>query len=432
MKKYILYFDIIGGISGDMTLASLLDLGVPKGIFLQELNKLNMDNEFEIVINYKYENNIKGTNVNVITKEQHCHRNLIDVYDIIDNSRLNNNIKERAKEIFMIVAKAEAKVHGTTIDKIHFHEVGAIDSIVDIVGSCILLDLLNIDKVYSTSVPLGSGFIQCAHGVIPAAAPATVEILKNIPVKFNHVKGECTTPTGAAIIKTICDEFIDELDFNTKKIGYGVGHKKFEKPNILRVALAQEDEHNEVVYEIVANIDDMSSEIYSYLFEKIMDEGALDVFTESIFMKKNRPAYKISILTKKKDLNKFIKLLLTETSTFGVRYKEYNRAKLDRKFIEVDTVYGKVKVKLGYYNNKLIKLKPEYEQCKLISKTLNIELREVYNEINKSINEKINMLLKEQIDIEKNKDVKDVKEVDSKIMEIALKIVELRRQLQRL
>lgn len=393
MKKNILYFDIIGGISGDMTLASLLDLGVPKGIFLQELNKLNMDNEFEIVINYKYENNIKGTNVNVITKEQHCHRNLIDVYDIIDNSRLNNNIKERAKEIFMIVAKAEAKVHGTTIDKIHFHEVGAIDSIVDIVGSCILLDLLNIDKVYSTSVPLGSGFIQCAHGVIPAAAPATVEILKNIPVKFNHVKGECTTPTGAAIIKTICDEFIDELDFNTKKIGYGVGHKKFEKPNILRVALAQEDEHNEVVYEIVANIDDMSSEIYSYLFEKIMDEGALDVFTESIFMKKNRPAYKISILTKKKDLNKFIKLLLTETSTFGVRYKEYNRAKLDRKFIEVDTIYGKVKVKLGYYNNKLIKLKPEYEQCKLISKTLNIELREVYNEINKSINEKININL---------------------------------------
>nr|WP_308691499.1 nickel pincer cofactor biosynthesis protein LarC [uncultured Terrisporobacter sp.] len=393
MKKNILYFDIIGGISGDMTLASLLDLGVPKEIFLQELNKLNMDNEFEIEIDYKYENGIKGTKVNVITKEQHCHRNLIDVYDIIDNSRLNNNIKERAKEIFMIVAKAEAKVHGTTIDKIHFHEVGAIDSIVDIVGSCILLDLLNIDKVYSTSVPLGSGFIQCAHGVIPAAAPATVEILKNIPVKFNHVKGECTTPTGAAIIKTICDEFIDELDFNTKKIGYGVGHKKFEKPNILRVALAQEDEHNEVVYEIVANIDDMSSEIYSYLFEKIMDEGALDVFTESIFMKKNRPAYKISILTKKKDLNKFIKLLLTETSTFGVRYKEYNRAKLDRKFIEVDTVYGKVKVKLGYYNNKLIKLKPEYEQCKLISKTLNIELREVYNEINKSINEKININL---------------------------------------
>lgn len=390
MKKNILYFDIIGGISGDMTLASLLDLGVPKEIFLQELNKLNIDNEFEIEIDYKYENGIKGTKVNVITKEQHCHRNLIDIYDIIDNSKLNNSIKERAKEIFMVVAKAEAKVHGTTIDKIHFHEVGAIDSIVDIVGACILLDLLNIDKVYATAVPLGSGFIKCAHGVIPAAAPATVEILKNTPVKLNHVEGECTTPTGAAIIKTICDKFINEFNFNAKKIAYGVGHKQFEKPNLLRVALGTEDKNNEIAYEITANIDDMSSEIYSYLFEKIMDEGALDVFTESIFMKKNRPAYKISILTKEGDLNKFIELLLTETSTFGVRYKEYNRAKLDRKFIEIDTYYGKIKIKLGYYNGKLIKAKPEYEQCKLISKKLNIPIKEVYNKINASLDEEIN------------------------------------------
>ena len=390
MKKNILYFDIIGGISGDMTLASLLDLGVPKEIFLQELNKLNIDNEFEIEIDYKYENGIKGTKVNVITKEQHCHRNLIDIYDIIDKSKLNNSIKERAKEIFMVVAKAEAKVHGTTIDKIHFHEVGAIDSIVDIVGACILLDLLNIDKVYATAVPLGSGFIKCAHGVIPAAAPATVEILKNTPVKLNHVEGECTTPTGAAIIKTICDKFINEFNFNAKKIAYGVGHKQFEKPNLLRVALGTEDKNNEIAYEITANIDDMSSEIYSYLFEKIMDEGALDVFTESIFMKKNRPAYKISILTKEEDLNKFIELLLTETSTFGVRYKEYNRAKLDRKFIEIDTYYGKIKIKLGYYNGKLIKAKPEYEQCKLISKKLNIPIKEVYNKINASLDEEIN------------------------------------------
>jgi len=378
MKKYILYFDIIGGISGDMTLASLLDLGVPKGIFLQELNKLNMDNEFEIVINYKYENNIKGTNVNVITKEQHCHRNLIDVYDIIDNSRLNNNIKERAKEIFMIVAKAEAKVHGTTIDKIHFHEVGAIDSIVDIVGSCILLDLLNIDKVYSTSVPLGSGFIQCAHGVIPAAAPATVEILKNIPVKFNHVKGECTTPTGAAIIKTICDEFIDELDFNTKKIGYGVGHKKFEKPNILRVALAQEDEHNEVVYEIVANIDDMSSEIYSYLFEKIMDEGALDVFTESIFMKKNRPAYRLTVVCNEEKMGLLQKVIFTQTTTIGIRYRKEQRIVLKRQIKEIETPLGKLQVKEVEIDGEK-RCYPEYESAKKLALKHQCSLQEIYH-----------------------------------------------------
>ena len=162
MNTKILYFDIIGGISGDMTLASLLNLGVPKEIFLEELSKLNMDNEFIIEISDKFENGIKGTKVNVITKEQHCHRNLIDIYEIIDNSSLNTDIKEKSKKVFMTVAEAEANVHGTTIDKIHFHEVGAIDSIVDIVGSVILLDLLCIDKIYATSVPLGSGFIKCA------------------------------------------------------------------------------------------------------------------------------------------------------------------------------------------------------------------------------------------------------------------------------
>lgn len=389
MSKNILYFDIIGGISGDMTLASLLDLGVPDEVFLEELSKLNIDEEFEIEIDNKFENGIKGTKVNIITKEQHCHRNLIDIYNIIDNSKLNNNVKNQAKKIFMVVAEAEAKVHGTTIDKVHFHEVGAIDSIVDIVGSCILLDLLNINKVYATAVPLGSGFIKCAHGIIPAAAPATVEILKNVPIKLNYLEGECTTPTGAAIIKTICDKFVNEFSLNTKKISYGLGHKQFEKPNLLRVMLGTEDEKNEVVYEIIANIDDMSSEVYSYLFEKIMNEGALDVFTESIFMKKNRPAYKISILTKEEDLNKFIELLLTETSTFGVRYNQYNRVKLDREFIDIDTIYGIIKVKLGYFNGKLVKAKPEYEQCKLISNKLNIPIKEVYNKINIHIDEEI-------------------------------------------
>ena len=206
-EEKILYFDIISGISGDMTLATLLNLGVPKEIFLKELDKLNLNKEYKIEINDKFENGIRGTNVNVIVNEGHVHRNLIE---------------------------AEAKVHGTSIDKIHFHEVGAMDSIIDIVGSCILIDLLCIDKIYATKVPLGSGFVKCAHGIIPVPAPAVVEILKDVPVKFNNVSGECTTPTGAAIIKTMCDKFIDEIEFETKQIGYGIGHKKFEVPNMLR------------------------------------------------------------------------------------------------------------------------------------------------------------------------------------------------------
>lgn len=386
-EEKILYFDIISGISGDMTLATLLNLGVPKEIFLKELDKLNLNKEYKIEINDKFENGIRGTNVNVIVNEGHVHRNLIDIYDIIDNSTLNDKIKQNAKDIFMEVAKAEAKVHGTSIDKIHFHEVGAMDSIIDIVGSCILIDLLCIDKIYATKVPLGSGFVKCAHGIIPVPAPAVVEILKDVPVKFNNVSGECTTPTGAAIIKTMCDKFIDEIEFETKQIGYGIGHKKFEVPNMLRTFIGVKKKKN-IVWEINVNIDDMSSEIYSHIYEQILNQGALDIYTESIFMKKNRPAYKICILCKEEDLQKLINLLILETSTFGVRYHKLERRVIDRKFERINTKYGDIQIKLGYLNNKLIKATPEYEDCKIMAKRENIPLVKVFQEINYLIAEK--------------------------------------------
>lgn len=237
MEERVLYFDIINGISGDMTIASLLDLGVSKDIFLEEINKISIKDEFDIKINQKNEGGIIGTNVKVITNETHSHRNLVDIFEIIDKSNLNNNIKENAKKIFMTIGEAEAKVHGTTLEKIHFHEVGAIDSIVDIVGVSILIDLLCIDKIYAKTVPVGSGFVKCDHGIIPVPSPATIEILKNVPVKFNTVEGECTTPTGAAIIKTLSNGFIDTVEFEVKQIGYGVGDKKFEIPNLLRTVL---------------------------------------------------------------------------------------------------------------------------------------------------------------------------------------------------
>ncbi len=237
MEERVLYFDIINGISGDMTIASLLDLGVSKDIFLEEINKISIKDEFDIKINQKNEGGIIGTNVKVITNETHSHRNLVDIFEIIDKSNLNNNIKENAKKIFMTIGEAEAKVHGTTLEKIHFHEVGAIDSIVDIVGVSILIDLLCIDKIYAKTVPVGSGFVKCDHGIMPVPSPATIEILKNVPVKFNTVEGECTTPTGAAIIKTLSNGFIDTVEFEVKQIGYGVGDKKFEIPNLLRTVL---------------------------------------------------------------------------------------------------------------------------------------------------------------------------------------------------
>ena len=197
MEERILYFDIVNGISGDMTIATLLDLGISKEVFLEEINKLNLGDEFNINIQEENENGIVGTKVEVITKEVNAHRHLSDIYEIIDKSSLNEYVKENAKKIFMVIAEAEAKVHGTTIDKIHFHEVGAIDSIVDVVSACILVDLLCVDKIYATTVPVGSGFVKCDHGIMPVPAPATIEILKDVPIKLNTVKGVYNTNRGS-------------------------------------------------------------------------------------------------------------------------------------------------------------------------------------------------------------------------------------------
>ena len=390
MEERILYFDIVNGISGDMTIATLLDLGISKEVFLEEINKLNLGDEFNINIQEENENGIVGTKVEVLTKEVNAHRHLSDIYEIIDKSSLNEYVKENAKKIFMVIAEAEAKVHGTTIDKIHFHEVGAIDSIVDVVSACILVDLLCVDKIYATTVPVGSGFVKCDHGIMPVPAPATIEILKDVPIKLNTVKGECTTPTGAAIIKTLCDDFVDVLELEVKQIGYGIGHKKFEIPNILRTVLGVKKKE-EFIYEIIANIDDMSSEVYSYIYEKFINDGALDIYTQSIYMKKNRPAIKLCILCKEDDLNKFIDLMILQTSTFGIRYSKYNRVTLDRKFTKIETEYGKITVKLGYYNGQLIRITPEYEDCKNISINKNIPLNSLVNNINYLINKKFNI-----------------------------------------
>ena len=390
MEERILYFDIVNGISGDMTIATLLDLGISKEVFLEEINKLNLGDEFNINIQEENEDGIVGTKVEVITKEVNAHRHLSDIYEIIDKSSLNEYVKENAKKIFMVIAEAEAKVHGTTIDKIHFHEVGAIDSIVDVVSACILVDLLCVDKIYATTVPVGSGFVKCDHGIMPVPAPATIEILKDVPIKLNTVKGECTTPTGAAIIKTLCDDFVDVLELEVKQIGYGIGHKKFEIPNILRTVLGVKKKE-EFIYEIIANIDDMSSEVYSYIYEKFINDGALDIYTQSIYMKKNRPAIKLCILCKEDDLNKFIDLMILQTSTFGIRYSKYNRVTLDRKFTKIETEYGKITVKLGYYNGQLIRITPEYEDCKNISINKNIPLNSLVNNINYLINKKFNI-----------------------------------------
>jgi uncharacterized protein (TIGR00299 family) protein len=427
IKMKILYYDCFSGISGDMNLGALLDLGIEEKYLITELKKLRLAG-YEIKVSRDSRKGIEGTKVDVILQEHHDHhnedghehvhksskhshqhheehRNLKDIEEIIDCSELNSKVKVLSKKIFMKVAQAEAKVHGKSLYEVHFHEVGAIDSIVDIVGAAICLDYLGVDKIMSSSIELGGGFVKCAHGIIPVPAPATVEILKGIPVKFGVVPFETTTPTGAAILAANVDEFKDDKNFIINRIGYGIGNRDTEIPNVLRVMLVEEVDKsithkselghiqstaydNEAEQQIIeCNIDDMNSELYDYIIEKLFIEGALDVYLTPIIMKKGRPSVKISVLCQEDKFQKIKEILFRETTTLGVRSFKVHKTMLERRFTKVNTSYGQVTIKEAYYNGEKIKGKFEYEECKKIAQSRGIPISEVYEKLS---NERLN------------------------------------------
>lgn len=400
----ILYYDCFCGISGDMNLAALIDLGVPKEYLMQELSKLNLNYEYEIKIEKSMKLGITGTRVDVILKdklkdkihiseqashehnhEQHHHRNLKDIEEIINSSDLSDKVKKLSLDMFMKVAEAEAKVHGKTLYEVHFHEVGAIDSIVDMVGAAICLDYLKVDKIIASPVQVGGGFVKCAHGIMPVPAPATTEILKNIPINTGIVQFETTTPTGAAILAANAHEFTQKVDFSIKKIGYGIGHRDLEIPNVLRVYLGEKESTEEVEgqYILETNIDDMNPELYGYVEEKLFEVGALDVFKTPIFMKKGRPGIKLSVLTNEKVEKNVLDIIFEETTSIGVRKYKVEKIMLNREFSKVKTEYGDITIKKSYYKGKLVKYKPEYEECKAIAKEKNISIDKVYKAVYK-------------------------------------------------
>ena len=301
----VLYFDCSSGISGNMTLGALLEIVGDEKYFIQELEKLNI-NGYKIEISKKVKNGITGTYVDVILEHEHhhAHRNLNDVNEIIDNSKLEEDVKELAKKIFIRVAKAESKVHNKPLEEVHFHEVGAIDSIIDIVGTAILIHKINPDKIISSIVNDGYGFIECAHGTMSVPVPATTEIFANSNVKFRQidVDTELVTPTGAAIIAELSTNFTTLPAMTTKKIGWGAGLKDLKIPNILKVYYGDMQEENEDFVVMETNIDDCNGEVLVYTQELLFQNGALDVFFTPIFMKKNRPAYRITVACKKEDM----------------------------------------------------------------------------------------------------------------------------------
>ena len=405
----VLYYDCFCGISGDMNLGALIDLGVDKEYIIKELSKLKLDSEYKIKIEKTTKKGISGTKVDVNLSHHHhhnddhhhhgqqgSHRNLTDIEKIINDSNLSERVKTISLNMFMKVAEAEAKVHGKSLYEVHFHEVGATDSIIDFVGAAVCLDYLKVDRIMASSVQVGGGFVKCAHGIIPVPAPATVEILLGIPVKSGLVPFETTTPTGAAILAANVEVFTDKIDFSVEKVGYGIGHRELEIPNVLRVYLGsiEKDEdksedggEREEQYILETNIDDMNPEIFSYIEEKLFERGALDVFKTAIYMKKSRSAIKLSVLVKAKQENDVLDVIFRETTVLGIRKFKVEKIMLRRDFIQIKTMYGDVTVKNAYYQGKLVKYKPEYEDCKKIAKEKNIPIAKVYREVYKRIEE---------------------------------------------
>jgi len=319
------------------------------------------------------------------------HRNLNDITKIIEQSRLNEFVKNKSLEIFHKVAEAEAKIHGKSIEEVHFHEVGAIDSIVDIVGAVICIDYLKPDRIISSSVELGSGFVECEHGTFPVPAPATAEILKDIPVKYGAVQSETTTPTGAAILASFADEFTDKVHFKIRKTGYGIGTREHNIPNVLRVYMGELEVPADSGLEmhtaslIECNIDDMNPEVYGYIMDQLFEQGADDVFITPIIMKKARPASKLSVLCSPENENNLTELLLTHTTSLGVRKHKVEKTLLKREYLKIETRYGPVTLKTAIYKGKKLKSKPEYDDCIKLARKNKVPVHVIYEEIHKII-----------------------------------------------
>ncbi len=438
----ILYYDCFSGISGDMNLGAMVDLGVDAGFLAGELSKLGLDGEFSLQISKGTKSGISGTQVSVVltrSEDDTCNhpdshptaqtephptahtdphpathsqssRHLKDIRKIIGDSTISDEVKQASMAMFMRIATAEAKVHGKPVDEVHFHEVGAVDSIVDIVGAAIALDFLHVDRILCSPVQVGGGFVKCAHGMIPVPGPATVEILQGAPLRFGAVPFETTTPTGAAILAANVDAFNEKTAFTIDRIGYGLGRRDMDIPNVLRVYLgtiedkAAEDGSVEFGEEVLSNgmilrrdqfmietnIDDMNPEFYPLVEEKLFEAGARDVYMTQILMKKGRPAVKLSILADPASEKAVLDILFRETTTLGVRKFAVEKRMLRRRADTVKTQFGEIAVKYSSYDGAPERYKAEFERCKAIAKEWNITIADVYLEVEREIAKKGN------------------------------------------
>jgi hypothetical protein len=387
----IAYFDCFSGISGDMTVGALLDVGLKIETLEKELKKLGLS-DYQLEIKKVVKKGISATQFKVKIKEEGVERRFKDILTILEESKLDEEIKKETKKIFFNIAQAESKIHQKEIDKIHFHEIGGLDSIIDITSTVIGIKTLGIKEIHSSALPMGKGFIKCVHGIIPVPAPATLELLKNIPTYSGGIESEMITPTGAAIISTLAKSFGKRPLMKIERIGYGAGEKEFTIPNLLRVSIGEKILKNENLKDgyvsdeavlIETNIDDMNPEFYDYIIDKLFSQGALDVFLTPIQMKKNRPAHMLSIIVYEQNLKEILEVLFSESTTLGVRVREVKRLRLSQQNFIAETKYGKIRIKVGMFKGEIKNIAPEYEDCKKMAKQHQVPLKEIYEEVKK-------------------------------------------------
>lgn len=396
-----LYLDCFAGISGNMFLGAMLQLGVPEAYLKKELEKLPLADEFALEVRDVERKGIQSLYVEVklLPREKHhheehhhVHRRMLDIREIIEKSSLNMAVKQQALAIFMEIAKAEGKVHGKPAEEVTFHEVGAVDSIVDIVGAAICLDYLEIERIFVSRLTVGSGWVNCAHGLLPVPAPAVAELLIGWQTERGSEEKELVTPTGAGIVQAL-GTYSESLPkgFVTECIGYGAGSHELNIPNVLRV---YRGEYNGAVDSklavLEANIDDMNPQIYGYLYEKLLAAGALDVWTTPIFMKKNRPAQMLSVLVDEEKMNACVGIIFAETTSIGLRIMPVGqRLEASRHIAKVETKYGVVNCKVSAWDGKICSVSPEYEDCKALAVRQQVPLKNVQQEAMRIIDERL-------------------------------------------
>jgi uncharacterized protein (TIGR00299 family) protein len=376
------YFDCFSGISGDMTLGALVDAGCPLDVLRSKLQGLQVPG-WEISAEKVWKNGMAATLVRVMTAGTLSHRSLTTILGILQKSQLDGQVKQRAGAIFTKLGEAEAAVHDVPIEKIHFHEVGAVDAIVDIVGACIGFGELGFEKFACSALNVGGGTAKMAHGILPVPAPATARLLMGKPTYSSGVQKELVTPTGAAIVATLCEAFGPQPAMKVGAIGYGAGATDLEsQPNVLRIMVGEVsdkvmDGHGGTIRVLEANLDDMNPQIFGYLLDKALAAGALDVFTTPIQMKKSRPGTLVTILCKPEDESKFQDMLFAETTTLGVRSHLVDRRALPREFVKVATPFGEVRLKISRTNGRIQHASPEFDDCRKLAEEKNVPLHEV-------------------------------------------------------